>query len=97
MFRIVQEALTNAVRHSRAARSTVSVANGEGLAVTIEDDGQGFEPDARTVVADVSASPRCGNVLRSSGPSDHRLVARGGAPFVSRSRREQVGEGDDRR
>ena len=48
VFRIVQEALTNAVRHSRAAKVTVSVANGEGLAVTIKDDGQGFDPDART-------------------------------------------------
>ena len=29
------------------AKVTVSVANGDGLAVTIRDDGQGFEPDAR--------------------------------------------------
>jgi signal transduction histidine kinase len=48
VFRIVQEALTNAVRHSQAARITVSVANGGGLAVTIRDDGLGFEPEART-------------------------------------------------
>ncbi len=47
VFRIVQEALTNAVRHSEAAKVTVSVANGDGLAVTIRDDGHGFEPDAR--------------------------------------------------
>jgi signal transduction histidine kinase len=49
VFRIVQEALTNAVRHSRAAKVTVSVANGDGLDVTIRDDGQGFEPGARNV------------------------------------------------
>jgi signal transduction histidine kinase len=48
VFRIVQEALTNAVRHSQAARITVSVANGGGLAVAIRDDGLGFEPEART-------------------------------------------------
>lgn len=49
VFRIVQEALTNAVRHSQADNVTVSVANGEGLAVTIRDDGQGFEPQERNV------------------------------------------------
>jgi signal transduction histidine kinase len=47
VFRIVQEALTNAVRHSNAAKVTVSVANGEGLAVIVRDDGLGFEPEAR--------------------------------------------------
>ena len=47
VFRIVQEALTNAVRHSQAGKVTVSVANGDGLAVSITDDGTGFEPDAR--------------------------------------------------
>jgi signal transduction histidine kinase len=49
VFRIVQEALTNAVRHSQAARVTVTVANGDGLDVTIHDDGHGFEPGARNV------------------------------------------------
>jgi len=47
VFRIVQEALTNAVRHSEAAKVTVSVENGDWLAVTIRDDGHGFEPNAR--------------------------------------------------
>jgi signal transduction histidine kinase len=49
VFRIVQEALTNAVRHSQAARVTVTVGNGDGLDVTIRDDGHGFEPGARNV------------------------------------------------
>jgi signal transduction histidine kinase len=48
VFRIVQEALTNAVRHSHAGKVTVSVANGDALAVSIKDDGMGFEPDARS-------------------------------------------------
>jgi signal transduction histidine kinase len=47
VFRIVQEALTNAVRHAHAAKVTVSVANGEGVEIVVNDDGIGFEPDAR--------------------------------------------------
>ena len=41
-FRIVQEALTNAVRHARAASCVVTLAFGrEDLTVTVVDDGQG--------------------------------------------------------
>ena len=47
VFRIVQEALTNAVRHAQAANVTVGVSNGDSLEVTISDDGVGFDPDAR--------------------------------------------------
>jgi signal transduction histidine kinase len=48
VFRIVQEALTNAVRHAEAARVTVSVVGVDSLQLTIRDDGHGFDPDART-------------------------------------------------
>jgi len=48
VFRIVQEALTNAVRHARAGRVTVSLVNGSNLQLTVRDDGLGFDPDART-------------------------------------------------
>jgi signal transduction histidine kinase len=47
VFRIVQEALTNAVRHAHAAKVTVSVANDDGVEIVVNDDGIGFEPDAR--------------------------------------------------
>jgi signal transduction histidine kinase len=41
-FRIVQEALTNVVRHARATRVTVRVQVGDGeLEVRVDDDGQG--------------------------------------------------------
>jgi PAS domain S-box-containing protein len=43
-YRITQEALTNARKHSGASRVTVSLADdGEGFLVGIEDDGSGFE------------------------------------------------------
>lgn len=43
-FRIVQEALNNAVRHANAEHISVSVrGTGEHLQLTITDDGQGFD------------------------------------------------------
>jgi signal transduction histidine kinase len=47
VFRIVQEALTNAVRHAQAASVTVSVLNNEKLEVIVDDDGIGFDPEAQ--------------------------------------------------
>jgi signal transduction histidine kinase len=44
IYRILQEALTNIVKHSGAGNAMVAVRASEGeLAVTIEDDGQGFD------------------------------------------------------
>ena len=48
VFRIVQEALTNAVRHAEAASVSVTVVSSNGLQVTVRDDGQGFDPGGRT-------------------------------------------------
>lgn len=46
IYRIVQEALTNVLKHAGAQRVTVSMRwEDERLHVTVEDDGQGFEPD----------------------------------------------------
>ena len=43
LYRVVQEALTNVVRHSRASRCLVEVAvDAAGLVARIEDDGQGL-------------------------------------------------------
>jgi signal transduction histidine kinase len=48
VYRSVQEALTNCVRHARASRIAVSVSRlADGLAVTITDDGVGFNPAQR--------------------------------------------------
>lgn len=47
VFRIAQEALHNALRHSRAARIDVRLEeNGHGLALSVSDDGVGFDPGA---------------------------------------------------
>lgn len=47
LFRLVQEALSNAIRHSRAGRIQVTIAFDENsFRVLIEDDGAGFSPPA---------------------------------------------------
>jgi len=52
VFRIVQEALTNIARHSRAKGVTIKFAwNKADLILSIADDGQGFE------IADVTRHP----------------------------------------
>ena len=48
LFRVGQESLTNAVRHSRAASIVVRLsATDEGVALEIHDNGIGFVPAAR--------------------------------------------------
>ncbi len=45
IYRILQEALANGHRHSGAARQRVSVERrGVSIALTVSDDGRGFEP-----------------------------------------------------
>jgi len=45
LMRIVQEALSNARKHARAAKVVVSLeATGDALAVEVADDGLGFDP-----------------------------------------------------
>jgi signal transduction histidine kinase len=46
LYRVVQEAMTNVVRHARATRVDVLVEHrGDRVKVMVEDDGVGFEPD----------------------------------------------------
>jgi len=45
VYRLVQEALNNAVRHSHARNARVRVTAGaSGIAVAVSDDGRGFDP-----------------------------------------------------
>jgi signal transduction histidine kinase len=48
-FRLVQEALNNAVKHGRAERTRIDVSeNGESLRILVLDEGRGFDPTAPT-------------------------------------------------
>jgi signal transduction histidine kinase len=45
LYRIVQEALTNVVKHARARRVSISLTRMEGsVKAVVEDDGTGFDP-----------------------------------------------------
>ncbi|MEW6426411.1 MAG: PAS domain-containing protein [Thermodesulfobacteriota bacterium] len=47
IYRIAQEALTNAVRHAGARRISLSLLEtGDSLLLKVEDDGRGFDPEA---------------------------------------------------
>jgi PAS domain S-box-containing protein len=50
VYKIVEEALTNVMRHASAGSVTISLRQAGGtLRVVIEDDGEGFEPENRTL------------------------------------------------
>jgi PAS domain S-box-containing protein len=47
LFRLVQEALSNVLKHARATRVRIQIRSSESDGcVTVEDDGQGFDPAA---------------------------------------------------
>lgn len=52
MYRIVQEAVTNVVRHAQAASVEVEIdVGGDVVTVQVGDDGTGFDPSARGIRA----------------------------------------------
>ncbi len=52
LFRVVQEALSNVVRHASAGAASLRIDVGEGaVTVVVADDGVGFDPDARAIAA----------------------------------------------
>ncbi len=84
VYRIIQEALWNAVRHSGASRVRLDAQKKDGaLRLTIEDDGRGFTPpapglapapdDARAAAPDGPGGARAGHRL----PGPHRDRDRG--------------------
>jgi signal transduction histidine kinase len=49
VYRMVQEALTNAVKHGKAGRAVVEIHEHDGtVEVKVRDDGEGFDPTAHT-------------------------------------------------
>jgi len=49
VYRIVQEALTNATKHGGATRASVEILEDDRcVRIVVRDDGAGFEPGART-------------------------------------------------
>jgi signal transduction histidine kinase len=61
LFRIVQEALNNVRRHSQASKVVTVVDFGEdGVRITVDDNGQGFEVPSRT--GDLAAMGKLGLV-----------------------------------
>ncbi len=99
IYRVVQEALTNVVKHAGATRADVRVLeDDEGVDIVVRDDGRGFEPDVarsadgfgllgmRERIALVG-----GTVEVTSAPGDGTEV-RARIP----GRRRSAGEGPDR-
>jgi two-component system NarL family sensor kinase len=76
VLRIVEEALTNVVRHAHATTCTVRIDDSAGLCVEVTDDGVGF------------SGPREGGVGLSSMRS--RAVALGGSLELARAERGTV-------
>jgi PAS domain S-box-containing protein len=78
IYRIVQEALTNVVRHAAATRVSVVVERHNGqVSVVIEDDGTGFDP------ATILESTR-GPGLGLGGIRERAALLRGTVEFESR-------------
>jgi signal transduction histidine kinase len=55
IFRIYQELVTNILRHARAAGASIELYEDDGqLVLAVEDDGRGFDPDAKTEGAGIT-------------------------------------------
>jgi len=46
LYRIAEEALSNAERHAEASRLSVRLSYANGVTLSVQDDGLGFEPAA---------------------------------------------------
>ena len=76
VYRLVQEALTNIVKHAGAVRVDLQIQSREGrLDVIVSDDGKGFEPSGERAA---SAWPGCAS--GSSWPGASCGSSRGPAP-----------------
>jgi len=83
LFRIAQEALSNALRHSQAGHIAIQLAyDGAGVVLTVTDDGVGFDPQkaAGRGLGLLSMKDRArtahGTLSLSSRPGETRLEVR---------------------
>jgi signal transduction histidine kinase len=71
LFRIVQEAVNNVVKHAAARRVEVSLARDDGfVTLGVADDGQGFDPDAPRSGQHVGLSSMRERVVQLGGRFD---------------------------
>ena len=98
-YRVVQEGLTNVLRHAGRAAATVGVEWGEQLVITVSDDGPGSGPGDGTTAA--APAPRvagcsgCASGWRSTAVSSPRGRGLAAAGRYGRSCRREPGH--DRR
>ena len=96
-YRIVQEAITNAVKHAEADTISVGVAEAdETIVITVRDDGSGFDPEARTAgFGLVGMRERVemvdGRLLIESDP-EHGTLVRAELPALHRAPADGVSE-----
>jgi signal transduction histidine kinase len=89
LYRIVQEALTNATKHGNAKRAVIEIREeGEMVQLMVRDDGDGFDPEAKTSgfgllgmqertsllggELKVSSAPGSGTTVRAQMPAERR-------------------------
>jgi signal transduction histidine kinase len=79
-YRIVQESLTNVLRHAGRARALVWVSYGDGLVtITVDDDGRGYQGKPSSVNGRARVQP---------GRPRPRAACRPGLPDRARTRRQ---------
>jgi signal transduction histidine kinase len=81
IYRIVTEALTNVVRHAKAATCWVSMQAAESVEIEVVDDGSGFAPDTSAGVGLVAMQERVAELggtvtLMQNVPHGTRLLVR---------------------
>jgi signal transduction histidine kinase len=92
VYRTVQEALTNALKHGKARRAVVEIdEQGAEVRVVVRDDGEGFDPNARTSgfgllgmrervqlldgTLQIESASQSGTTITANFPAQRRLAA----------------------
>jgi signal transduction histidine kinase len=87
IYRLVQEALSNAVRHSQARNAKVTVQQSEkSIHVQVTDDGRGFNPQNTRglgILGMEERVKRLGGTLTVDSRSDHGVIVTAELPLPS--------------